>query len=511
MSEMGRQFGDYRILQAIGEGGMARVYLAEHVHLRTNYAVKILPEELAGDENFVARFHDEARVMSELRHPNIVMVHAMSSQDGTYFLAMDYVTGPEGKPQSLRDTLRLRPDGRTPQDKIQAWAVQIASVLAYAHGRGVVHRDIKPGNLLLDAQGNVRLTDFGLAKAVGNEFLLSQVHQSMQESLSMRKTVASAGSDGDTLSRADTAGGSKPATSAGGILGTYDYMAPEQRGEITGPIDRRTDIYAFGVLLYRLLTGVRPVGMAKPPSQAVAGLSPRWDSITARCLERNPADRYPSADELLADLRAERVGKEPRPRRKIWIAAGIAALVAVAVVVIGLGFVGRVSRRAMVPARVERMKATVGKQVRPVMTTAKKEIKRGAKAAWETTKKEARKSGRRVMNAAVDNLERKVTELTSQPQNQPGPAPSAPKPIPRSERAPQDRRVAEALLARGIEEYGAGRLRSAKNILSRVQAGSLSESSRRELTYYQGQVDLEIRKEVEAGRPQPESRKSDDE
>ena len=333
---MGRQFGDYVIAEKIGEGGMGAVYRARHVHLHKDFALKIMPGALAGDSGFVARFHDEARVMSELRPPGIVQVHAMSCHEGEYFLAMDYVTGAEGRPLNVHEWLKTQPGGRAPQEKVREWAVQIAEALAYAHGRGVVHRDIKPANILVDSAGNVRLTDFGLAKVVGGEFISSQIHKSIQESLSSHKTVAAPpeeleGSLGGPTVSAD--GDTKKGSGGTSILGTYDYMAPEQRGE-GGAISPRTDVYSFGVLLYRMLTGKRPSNFAKPPSQAVPGLWKRWDAITARCLAESPVDRYESAEQMLCALRGADRGFGSA--RRVIIAAGAAAVVVAAVVALAL-------------------------------------------------------------------------------------------------------------------------------------------------------------------------------
>ncbi len=318
--ESGTKLGEYEIIEPIGSGGMGSVYLARHVHMGKKYAGKVLPESLASDENFVARFRDEARVMAELRHQRIVQVQYMGIHEGCcYFLAMDYVTGPDGKPESLRDRLCNQPEGRIAEDQTLIWATQIAEALSYAHGRGVVHRDIKPGNIVIDTDDNILLTDFGLAKAVGNEFILSQVHDSMNQSLGAEGTrvAGKPNTMGDTLDVAATVPADRPSggrsSESSGILGTYDYMAPEQRGEGTGQIDQRTDIYAFGVLLYRMLTGRRLAGMAKPPSRMVEGLSGKWDGVIDRCLEDAPEDRYPSAESLIEGLDA--VGQDIRHRQ----------------------------------------------------------------------------------------------------------------------------------------------------------------------------------------------------
>ncbi len=323
---VGRQLGDYRILSPIGAGGMGQVFLAEHVHLRKQYALKVLPPELSRDPGFVARFHDEARVMADLRHPHIVQVHTMSHADGLYYLVMDYIVGPGGTSRSLQDHLAEQPNSRLPEQSVAKWARQVLEALSYAHGRGVIHRDIKPANLLLDAQENALLTDFGLAKAVGREFILSQIHKTQQtdtpkshlqypgsplDTLDIARTVAvPRGPTAPTPAALDTLNGvatfspGGPGTggriSAGSILGTYDYMAPEQRegGEITA----RTDLYAIGVLLYRLLTGKRPSGRVRDPSQVVPGLSEAWNEPVMRCMEETLANRYESAEEMLADM-----------------------------------------------------------------------------------------------------------------------------------------------------------------------------------------------------------------
>jgi len=311
---IGKHFGDYKIIEEIGSGGMGKVFLAENVHHHKKYALKVLPDELSKEADFRKRFFDEARVMSELDHPRIVRVHHMGEHEGVYYLVMDYVTGPEGKPWSLHNELKERPDKRIPEEQAKEWLIQIADGLAYAHRRGVIHRDIKPSNVLITTDGSVKITDFGLAKAVGSEFILSQIHQSMKETLSShqlqradkRKDMV------DTLDVAATIQGkgssSSRSSTAMSLLGTYDYMAPEQRGE-GGEVNQTTDIYAMGLLIYRLLTGRRIKGLAKPPSTVVQGLSTDWDEIVSTCLVDEQSQRYASGTALLEALQGLCIGK----------------------------------------------------------------------------------------------------------------------------------------------------------------------------------------------------------
>ncbi len=306
MELIGQCIGDYRVLKSIGAGGMGQVYLAENVHHKKIYALKVMPDELAKRPDFRHRFFDEARVMSELDHPNIVRVHHIGEHEGIYYLVMDYVEGPAGESCSLHDMIKEKSHSRLDPDQAYRWLVQIAGALAYAHKRGVVHRDIKPANILLTRDGMVKLTDFGLARAVGSDFIMSQIHNSLrpERTLNGRPTMVNTLNGQPTI---DSGRGASAGSS--GILGTYDYMSPEQHDGL--PADERSDIYSFGVMAYRLLTGRRPVGIANPPTKEVAGLNPRWDEIVAKCLRDKPEERYDS-EELVQALRGINAGKGGR-------------------------------------------------------------------------------------------------------------------------------------------------------------------------------------------------------
>jgi len=373
---IGRQLGDYLISEKIGEGSLGAVYRARHVHLQKDFALKILPRALAGDPAFEARFHDESRSISELRHPGIVQVHETGCQEGEHFLAMDCVAGPEGRPLNLQEWLKNRPNGRMPQEKVQQWAIQIAEALSYAHSRGVVHRNIKPSNILIDSAGNVRLTDLGLAKVVGGEFIRSRIQKSMQ---------------GPATAEASEAGGRASS------LDTYDYMAPEQRTE-GGAISPRTDVYSLGVVLYQMLTGKRPGSYAQPPSRALPWLQKRWDELIALCLAEAPADRYGNAEQVLRALRsAQRTSGSKVP---LMIAAGTAVVAAAAVLAIAM-IGGR--REPPVPPAENAPAPTQTLQEKWVQSQAAAEKERKQKLLKTAQENDSKEHGKTAL-AALDEL-----------------------------------------------------------------------------------------------------------
>ena len=303
---IGRQLGDYRLLEKIGAGGMGIVFLAENIHHKKSYALKVLPDSLGKDVSFRQRFLDEARVMAELEHPGIVRVHHMGEDQGTYYLVMDYVSSPDGKPRSLYEELGRNPKHRIAPDQAYTWTIQMTRGLAYAHQRGVIHRDIKPANLLIGSDGRMRITDFGLVKVVGKDFFMSQIHEATQSADDARShpTLTLADSHRERLSTpldvSHTLTDEEGAWHSTATCGTREFMAPEllENREAT----RQSDLYALGVTIYTMLTGRHPRGIPTRPSRLVPGLPKRWDIITRRCLADRVEDRYQTAEALLADL-----------------------------------------------------------------------------------------------------------------------------------------------------------------------------------------------------------------
>ncbi|MCX7019459.1 MAG: serine/threonine-protein kinase, partial [Candidatus Sumerlaeota bacterium] len=290
---------------------MGDVYLADHELLRVHRALKVLPEKLAGSAGFQSRFLSEAQVLARLQHPHIVAVHDMVVEESVHAIAMDFVS-PDGRhSQSLEDLRRDR-GGHLPAPETARILVQVCSAIAYAHGCGVIHRDIKAGNALVGADGGVKVSDFGLAAIVGDEFLRESIAASMDgRSIGLGATFVpgsspsapgpaaadSIGSDA-TLGSDDASRGSSSA--AASIVGTFQYMPPEvQQG---GGWSERGDIYSIGVLAYVLLTGTLPMGRWRTPAETVDGLAAAWDEVVVRALSARMEDRQASAGELLEEL-----------------------------------------------------------------------------------------------------------------------------------------------------------------------------------------------------------------
>ncbi|MGI8792393.1 MAG: Stk1 family PASTA domain-containing Ser/Thr kinase [Acidimicrobiales bacterium] len=267
--------GRYAILRHVARGGMAEVYLAHDQMLDRRVALKVLFPELSTDPSFVERFRREAQAAANLAHPNIVSIYDWGEENGTYFIVMEYVEG-----RTLGQVIRS--EGPLLPDRAADIAADVASGLAFAHRNGVIHRDVKPGNVLLDAYGQVKVTDFGIARAADADHELTQT---------------------------------------GAVMGTATYFSPEQAQGLR--IDQRSDVYALGIVLYEMVVGRppfqgdNPTAIAikhvreqpVPPRQINRDIPAQFEAIVRQAIAKNPADRYASADEFRADLIRYRQGR----------------------------------------------------------------------------------------------------------------------------------------------------------------------------------------------------------
>jgi eukaryotic-like serine/threonine-protein kinase len=258
--------GRYRIIRKLGAGGMANVYLAEDQELGRRVAIKILDDRHAADDSFIERFRREAKNAAGLSHPNIVSIYDRGEAEGTYYIAMEYLSG-----RSLKELIVGR--GPTPIRIAIDYTRQMLAALGFAHRHGIVHRDIKPHNVVVDADGRLKVTDFGIARS-----------------------------------------GASQMTEVGSIIGTAQYLSPEQaRGS---PVDQRSDVYSVGIVLYEMLTGKVPftgdtpleIAMKHlsevpvPPSEARSDVPEDLDLVVLRALAKDPEDRYQTSEEMDADL-----------------------------------------------------------------------------------------------------------------------------------------------------------------------------------------------------------------
>ena len=277
--------GRYELLRRIARGGMADVYLARDASLDRQVAVKVLFPEFANDPSFVERFRREAKAAANLNHPNIVGIYDWGQEQGTYYIVMEYVVG-----RSMADVLRST--GPLSADRAAEIASDVAEALSSAHSAGLVHRDVKLGNIIVSDDGQVKVADFGIATALA------------------RRT-------GDNL------------THIGSVMGTATYFSPEQaQGKA---LDGRSDLYSLGVVLYEMIVGKPPFTadtstavavkhvQERPLAPSLLGVSiaQSLEAIILKLLAKNPANRYPKAEDLRADLKryldgAHRIPARPR-------------------------------------------------------------------------------------------------------------------------------------------------------------------------------------------------------
>src|ERR1700692_1782632 len=258
--------GRYRVISRGGSGGMADVYLAQDQLLGRDVAVKVLHHHFAEDQEFVERFRREASSAAALSHPNIVGIFDRGEWNGTYYIAMEYVAG-----RTLKAIVREQ-GALDPSAAIEI-VVQILRAARFAHRRGVIHRDLKPHNVILDEEGRARVTDFGIARAGASDMTLT-----------------------------------------GSIMGTAQYLSPEQAQGLA--VSAASDLYSIGVILYELLAGVVPFegetvvaiaykqvsAVPRPPSELSPVVPPSLDAVVLRALAKDPAQRFADAEEFIAVL-----------------------------------------------------------------------------------------------------------------------------------------------------------------------------------------------------------------
>ena len=324
----GTRLGPYEVVSQIGAGGMGEVFKARDTRLDRSVAIKVLPSELTHNAQLRVRFEREAKTISQLTHPHICTLHDVGSENGVSYLVMELLDG-----ETLADRIARGP---LPLHDVLRYGAQIADALGKAHRHGVVHRDLKPGNIMITKSG-AKLLDFGLAKAA----------------------PFSANPDGATMQ--------KSITQEGTILGTFQYMAPEQLEGLEA--DPRTDIFAFGAVLYEMATGTRAfagktrtsliasiVSSQPRPLREIQPLTPpAFEHVVAKCLEKDPDDRWQSAQDVAEQLRwiTGASTETVVAKRRSWLPWAIAAFFALlAIAAMTWSMTRREPRRPIVRATI---------------------------------------------------------------------------------------------------------------------------------------------------------------
>ena len=280
-SLVGQKLGKYQVTEQLGQGGMATVYKAYQPEIDRYVAVKVLPQALAADAQFVKRFRLEARTIARLQHPHILPLYDYGDENGILYLIMAYAEG-----GSLADRIR---NGAIPLPEIEHIFDEVSSALDYAHRQNVIHRDIKPDNILIDHEGHSLLSDFGIVKLLEN-----------------------------------SAGATATLTESGGIIGTPAYMSPEQAQGL--PLGPQSDIYSFGIVIYEMIVGAQPFSAETPMQIAIkhittpvppvidsrSNLPVALDAVMQHALTKDPEQRYASIRDFYEDFRRVLHGEPPK-------------------------------------------------------------------------------------------------------------------------------------------------------------------------------------------------------
>src|SRR6267143_3599549 len=281
----GASLSHYRIASQLGAGGMGEVYLAHDTKLDRKVALKILPADLAANQDRMRRFTQEAKAAAALNHPNIAHIYEIGESDGVNFIAMEFIDG-----ATLREKIHQE---QTDLRKLLRYLQHVAEGLAKAHAAGIVHRDLKPDNIMITRDGHAKILDFGLAKLIEPQPV--------------------PGADSSEAATAVMPQHSSPGT----VMGTVGYMSPEQAQGKTKEIDQRSDIFSFGCILFEAATGKKPFEgdsivkslhmVVYKPAPPITELNPsapaELQRIVRRCLEKDPDDRYQSLKEVAIELR----------------------------------------------------------------------------------------------------------------------------------------------------------------------------------------------------------------
>jgi len=295
--------GDYVIIKEIGQGSLGMVYLAEHRFLKRTYALKLLPEELASEKQFITQFQKEVSLLGALDHPHIVKMHQVSSLDNYYYLVSDCIVDKLGETTNLAQYLSAQEDFISEEELVRI-AQQVASALDYAHQRAepLCHRGIKLNNVLISQakEGiHVYLSDFGLSKIVGSSLVLSRTYKAVADFLGVQVNAHSkSGIEKYPTAPYDAGKLSKLHHS---FIQNFAFLSPEQKyiGEV---VDGKSDTYAFGVLIYYIIFRRFPEGIFALPSTTPTPYKLNWDSVLKKCLQADPKKRPHSLKEVIEGL-----------------------------------------------------------------------------------------------------------------------------------------------------------------------------------------------------------------